>query len=145
MYNDRIAQKADTLTLKIILSVDSSVCVEKKHEKALTITTKTKNHLQNKQQTKSRLFHAVRVTQCRGRLHAPRAHQTDNNAAEEILEDEGFTVLCHFGRENRKCCYRFFASLFSRAWEGNVPNCTKMPRVLQDFVFFDGHHCWLTP
>ena len=42
MYNDRTAQKADTLTLKIILSVDSSVCVEKKHEKALTITTKTK-------------------------------------------------------------------------------------------------------
>ena len=42
MYNDRTAQKADTLTLKIILSVDSSVCVEKKHEKALATTTKTK-------------------------------------------------------------------------------------------------------
>ena len=105
MYNDRTAQKADTLTLKIILSVDSSVCVEKKHEKALATTTKTKTTCKiNSKQNRDYFLLFVLRGSCRGRLHAPRAHQTDNNAAEEILEDEGFTVLCHFGRENRKCC-----------------------------------------
>ena len=49
MYNDGTAQKADTLTLKIILSVDSSVCVEKKHEKALATTTKTTCKINSKQ------------------------------------------------------------------------------------------------
>lgn len=112
------------LPWKIILSVDSSVCVEKKHERALATTVKTKITCKiNSKQNRDYFMLLHNVAQCRGRLHAPRAHQTDNNAAEEILEDEGFPVLCHFGRENRKCCYRFLALLFSRAWEGNVPKC----------------------